>query len=1650
MIAPSDRQASFYGNVRELRDPASDIRGMAPNFGRELIPHVVTFQGLLGAVSKVYRPSDEALKESYENAKFMRNDLTIMECVEPRSRSTALLNWHLEPENPKNSKQKELADELTTIIKQIPRFMQYRENLLHGLWFGRYGVKHRWGWSSINGKMRCTINKWTPVHGDKLVFRFDDGDGQYDDDQIGIRVGTHFAAGHTINGLWNVEKTQIEPTEYGLAYFLTKAQRPLLAVHKHYIEDGEYEDPRNAGRIHGLGIRSRIYWSWYQKQETLALMMDYIERSALGFEIWYYPWGNAEAEAKTRRAATERIGEGRNIILVPRPIGEDTHAYGVERIETGGQGVDVLDRVIREYFGHQIKRYILGQTLTSEASATGLGSGLSELHLDTYLQIIRYDSTNLEETITTDLVNPLKLFNFPQYASVPVRFKIDTEAPDVESKLEAWKKAFEMGLKLKAQDVADLIGAARPSEGDETLDRIAQEKAAAVSNEQAGASVSMNGVGPDAAQLLEDLKARGVASDGPEADRGPEADGGERAKIGDLKAKGPKARYRDNRGESDKAGMETEQATDHRAGSKSASGRRWITIGGDHHDGEGGTPVLVDGDGTIHGGPKGLKGKKLGDLDRDVAGSEKDGRTKPNRDAARAAAESFDPNDFGGYDDAPDEFVPKNRFEAEVANVAEDYGVSPHDLKDAAEYVWTERRRLAEEREHAKAAARTLTGLTQGDVNRMQNQGLDYSSGRKAGGHTGAKLAHFDSFAQEIAREHPELGLGDPDSGDDFASELWRVLGEGKQPLPAKHDQEILKEAANLVLANSGQHYEPEYAEAFARSGLVLRYAKRKPAAGQGSLFSEEDHPRDADGKFTAGAGDSSTKVDDVPEPEIDSVDDSEDEPFSLSNDKGKTAKPDFGNNTGKQKSLLSGLDALPGQQDLFEGMDNHSDDLGDDFGPNAEETPREAADRQAEETAKSEYAFARASAVPNAGEDLLGSARHKVNAWRSLEAAEADGTAEQQVTRDQLLKNEPHDILSTAHADNFLTPLAMHYSMMKFPAKPYDPEHRYYSKQDEDRKKLWRKQYVEAYGELRDAAQKLAEGQSDPKRAMNEFSSRVGKLISKCRQEDDSYNPVANGLVATYNNTREHSRNSTSVRGQMNEFAKRLQSAEPNRMFEDRGTLERGAEAARDIMEGASLNKAFGTKSDKKKTFDAAEAYVKVATRKGGRVVDANSVRAGVKFMTSDLGMRGVQWGNSVTDSEREHHLKFSSEAMADLVDVLGLDDSDASLGGKLGLAIGARGHGTAMAHYEPLSRVINLTRKSGVGSLAHEWGHFFDHEIAGGQGADNYYSEQLSKERFVKDENGNWKTDEKGKMVTEDLSSHPMRKAYDDWRAAFADSGFKRRLSGVIGDLVRSGQISEQKRGYWYSMREVFARSFERHVQHKLKSADRENTYLAGNEGHPLWPTDEEVAKMAPAFDGIFAAYKQHKSKPTEVAKHARDDEPEAIEDQLETGDDLTAALDAAVAATKKNPSEAQREAGNYPKGRMRLHGLPITIETPQGATRKGTDADGNDWSVEMPAHYGYIRQTESEADGDHIDLFIGPDPSSELVFVVDQRKPSGRFDEHKVMIGWHNAAEAKEAYLSAYSEGWDGLGAITPLTLPQLKEWLANGDSAKPLAE
>ena len=599
---------------------------------------------------------------------------------------------------------------------------------------------------------------------------------------------------------------------------------------------------------------------------------------------------------------------------------------------------------------------------------------------------------------------------------------------------------------------------------------------------------------------------------------------------------------------------------------------------------------------------------------------------------------------------------------------------------------------------------------------------------------------------------------------------------------------------------------------------------------------------------------------------------------------------------------------------------------------PQPNDTPRTVAARVSAAMAD-EFEGARNSTLPNMGQDTPGSARHKAMAWKGLKDAEANGTAEALVKRDELLKNDPSNLSSILAPENFLGVLTSHLTMQAFPKEVLTyAEYVKNEKHHVSTPAQLREQYYEAFTEIKKLTEDLSTKKLDPRVIASEVNKKINGLIEKFRKEGqgepsarpgrrhdgDSYNPVANSLISMQKRVLGGGAN--SVVGRVNDFGKRLFTATGEMSYNSK---EKAVSAVADILEGKSFNQAFDTVNQKKKEFDFNEAYGGEVTRTGGKKIDMSEQSTsspGAKVFMDDMKVRGVQFGNSLPDQERVYHAQKSAEALSDLTSILGLPDEAAGLGGKLGLAIGARGKGGALAHFEPYQAndrhnpdvggpVINLTRANGAGSLAHEWGHGLDHYAANNKAGGGKFLSHPEASRGGA--GGSPETIEAMKKVQE----------------AMGNSGFDNRL---IDETVRR-RFSGSRRQYWTSPEEKFARTFERHVQNKLHEAGRENTYLTGlhKQGHPLWPTNDEMAHMAPHMDALISAiaaekFPGHKMPtPAPAAPRAAAPAPKEPAPKEEKPATATAAWKQRGSNEKESPYQSFQAIHGRPPSFDELHG-------------------------------------------------------------------------------------------------------------------------------
>ena len=230
----------------------------------------------------------------------------------------------------------------------------------------------------------------------------------------------------------------------------------------------------------------------------------------------------------------------------------------------------------------------------------------------------------------------------------------------------------------------------------------------------------------------------------------------------------------------------------------------------------------------------------------------------------------------------------------------------------------------------------------------------------------------------------------------------------------------------------------------------------------------------------------------------------------------------------------------------------------------------------------------------------------------------------------------------------------------------------------------------------------------------------------------------------------------------------------------------------------------------------------------------------------------------------------------------------------------------------------------------------------------------------------------------------------------------------------------------------------------------SDKKETVAKTEPQQPSNAISERALQSADQSNGILPA--SPNGKPT-VSTSKVSESPETKQEKAEKS--ISAKVKEASADVNTEPTEAQKEAGNYKKGHVQVGAFDITIEQPEGSIRRGTDADGKQWESKMHNTYGYFRGTEG-VDGDHIDVFLSNDIdgwNGRKVYVVDQYNPDGTFDEHKVMLGFNDMDEAKGDYLANYEKGWENGRRIdvSAVNLEDFEKWIASSHrKTKPFSE
>lgn len=216
-------------------------------------------------------------------------------------------------------------------------------------------------------------------------------------------------------------------------------------------------------------------------------------------------------------------------------------------------------------------------------------------------------------------------------------------------------------------------------------------------------------------------------------------------------------------------------------------------------------------------------------------------------------------------------------------------------------------------------------------------------------------------------------------------------------------------------------------------------------------------------------------------------------------------------------------------------------------------------------------------------------------------------------------------------------------------------------------------------------------------------------------------------------------------------------------------------------------------------------------------------------------FNLRSIEFGNWMNQEDRANFLYASMLSLHHLAKIFKIKDGEIGLGGKLSIALGARGKGGAAGHYEatPYS-VINITKTKGIGVLAHEYAHAVDNVIS-------FYTGGKS-QKFVS-------------------GGRTTRKGYDE---EIAESGnwFEQQFEELFnilyfdnkGNPTKFNESISKMEEYWNRRNEVFARTSEVLVKLKLQGKEIKNHFLVSGAGGPAYPDVSLLLKVSGIMNKIY----------------------------------------------------------------------------------------------------------------------------------------------------------------------------------------------------
>jgi phage gp29-like protein len=423
---------------------------------------------------KMLRNSSIAYRLNPQYQQMMRADADIEGVLRSLQVTLASLEWAVVSVDEENAKAVELAQKIADIFDAMPRRSDFVRAMHEAVWYGNAACNLVY---EKDSRLGVKVKEWYPFHPDTLAY---DQRGN-----LAMRVGADYSAhGPSSQNIGFDSRVHI----------FDERERKAIVLHRVFVNAPDFNDPNSTESIYrGVGARDVCWFMWLAKQEILQDAITYAERYAMGIRVGYYPLGQDAGRDMMEQVLSNLTND--NSVLLPQSGTEKI--YDIDIKEPNAGRAQVFMELVN-WFSGKIKEAILGQSLSSEAQGTGLGSGVASLHADTLSRIIRYHADALADSLTNDFVRVIaKMIGAKDEDACLLRFQFAPERPDPKERLEAIRAFVELGGSVSEREVRDLLGLAQPSADEPVLRQQAAQGGDPISDILSAPAVPQEGAAPD-------------------------------------------------------------------------------------------------------------------------------------------------------------------------------------------------------------------------------------------------------------------------------------------------------------------------------------------------------------------------------------------------------------------------------------------------------------------------------------------------------------------------------------------------------------------------------------------------------------------------------------------------------------------------------------------------------------------------------------------------------------------------------------------------------------------------------------------------------------------------------------------------------------------------------------------------------------------------------------------------------------------------------------------------------------------------------------------------------------------------------------------------------------------------------------------------